>query len=92
VIASYRTAIVYWALLLMLAFIAAPHSCEWGLATYTWAGVLGLVGLPAAAVMFPEEERAGRRTFRLVVLVVGTLAVWVAGLFAANVRIMCRLF
>ncbi|HWA40269.1 MAG TPA: hypothetical protein VG712_01575, partial [Gemmatimonadales bacterium] len=89
---SYRGAIVYWALLLGSAFIAAPHSCEWGLATYTWMGVLGLVGLPAMTLLFPNEERPGRRGLRILVLVLGTLAVWVAGLFIANVRIVCRLF
>lgn len=89
---TLRWAGVFWLLLFAFAFVAAPHSCEWGLSAYTWVGLLGLPAFGLAAFLERTEEHAARRALRGAGLMAGTIAVWSAGLFAANVRIMCRLF
>jgi len=75
-----------------LAFVVAPRACEGGLEVYGWAGVVGVVVLAAV----PAVVRAGRSLLGRVGWTAGFIlfggAVWVAGLFTANVRIICRLF
>lgn len=83
---------VLCAALFAFAFVAAPKSCEWGLAAYWWSGVacvLVLFALPFALRAAPSMR--GRIGLALAFAVAGCGA-WVAGLFAANVRILCRLF
>ena len=74
------------------AFVAAPRSCEWGLAAYFWSGMAALVVLLAIPVAIRTDRSVlGRVALGLGLAAIGA-AVWMAGLFAANVRIMCRLF
>lgn len=87
-----RIALPAWALLFAFAFVAAPKSCEWGLSAYTWTGLLGAAGLGALPLLLRSELTTGRRVLVGLGLVAGTVVVWLGGLFAANVRIMCRLF
>ena len=80
------------AALFAFAFVAAPHACEWGLTAYFWSGVASLLILFATPFAL--------RTDRTILVGVGLgfgfavlgAAIWFAGLFAANVRILCRLF
>ena len=74
------------------AFVAAPKSCEGGLTAYFWSGVAAIVALIALPVVLRNDRAVPGRV--LIGLGFGVLgaAVWIAGLFAANVRIMCRLF
>jgi len=78
--------------LFVFAFVAAPKSCEWGLNAYFLAGVACAVAL----VALPFVLRAGRSPALCAGVAVALLALgfgaWVAGLFIANVRIMCKLF
>ncbi|PWB40881.1 MAG: hypothetical protein C3F19_07720 [Rhodocyclales bacterium] len=80
------------AALLALAFVAAPHSCAWGLATYFWTGVVLIVGNAVATFALLRGRTTARRVLLagLAALVVGS--VWLAGLFAANFQLLCRLF
>lgn len=78
--------------LFLFAFIAAPHSCEWGATAYFLAGVATLVGLFFAPVAIETGSSLFKRALLGLGLVVVVLFVWFAGLFAANVRILCRLF
>ncbi len=80
------------AALFSFAFVAAPQSCEWGLAAYFWAGVTTLVTLPVVPVAVLTDRSFPRRAALGLGLATIVLLVWVAGLFAANVRVMCRLF
>jgi hypothetical protein len=78
--------------LLVFAFAAAPHSCEWGLSAYFWVGVAAACLLALLPVLRmrgrPLPARIGLGLgFAAVVVVVS-----IVGLFAADVRIMCRLF
>lgn len=78
--------------LLVFAFIAAPRSCEWGLDAYFWFGVLVLVGLGATPFV-RERHREPAVRFGHALLLTGLgAAVWAAGIFIANMRIMCRMF
>jgi len=91
-------ALVYWiaaalgAALFAFAFVAAPSSCEWGLGAYFWAGIACLVVLAALPFAVRLEASGVKRVGIGLALALGGVAIWIAGLFAANVRILCRLF
>ena len=78
--------------LFAFAFVAAPHSCEWGLSAYFWSGVACIVGLFVLPFALRGEPSAPRRAGVAFALAAMGCATWIAGLFLANVRIMCRLF
>jgi len=78
--------------LFAFAFVAAPKSCEWGNEAYFWSGVACLVvlsGLPFA--LRAGESIVSRAGLGLALAALGC-GVWLAGFFAADFRIMCRLF
>lgn len=88
----HRIAAVLCSALFVFAFVAAPHSCEWGLDAYFWAGIAAAL-LLAAAPFTRWSKPAASTPLLQSLLDVGTVAaVWVAGLLVADVRIMCRLF
>lgn len=74
------------------AFVAAPHSCEWGLSGYTAAGLGVLLILLAVPWRFLAQLSSGQRLACRFALGVAVGGSWLAGLFIANVRIVCRLF
>lgn len=88
----FHVAIPAWGLLFAFAFVAAPRSCEWGLTAYSWAGVGVTLGLGVLPFFLPSDMTVARRVLISVGLLIASIALWLAGLFAANVRIMCRLF
>ena len=78
--------------LFAFAFVAAPWSCEWGNEAYLVAGIATLLALfawPMVAVV--GRSLLFRAGLGLLFVVMGC-AVWVGGLFAANFRIICKLF
>ena len=83
---------VVMAALFVFAFVAAPQSCEWGLTAYFWSGVGTVVTLLAVPLILRTDSPVPRRVAVSLGFAAISLGVWVAGLFAANVRIMCRLF
>ena len=87
-----RVAGPVWVVLFAFAFVAAPKSCEWGLSAYTWTGLACVVGLGAAPFFGRTGMTSWRRLASTAGAVVATVVVWLGGLFAANMRIMCRLF
>jgi hypothetical protein len=88
----FAGAAVISVVLFALAFVAAPKSCEGGLEFYFWSGVVALVALFALPfVTRPGDSVVIRFAWAFGFLLSG-IAVWFAGLFAANVRILCRLF
>ncbi len=88
----FGAAAIVGACLLVLAFLAAPRSCEGGLEVYFWAGVVALVALAALPFAARAGASAPGRVAWSAAFVAFGVGVWLAGLFAANVRIMCRLF
>ena len=80
------------AALLILAFVAAPHSCAWGLATYFWAGVAPILGNAVATFVLLRERTTARRLLMAGLAALVGAGVWLAGLFAANFQLLCRLF
>jgi hypothetical protein len=80
------------AAMVVAAYVAAPRSCEGGLELYVLAGLVGVLALAA----LPFAARAGRPLASCFGAAVGYgavgVAVWIAALLIANVRIMCRLF
>lgn len=80
------------AALLVLAFVAAPHSCAWGLATYFWAGVVLILGQAVATFVLLRDRTTARRVVLAGLAALVGAGVWLAGLFAANFQLLCRLF
>jgi len=80
------------AAVIAIAFVAAPRSCEGGLEFYFGSGVVSLIvlmALPFLATL--GNSMTVRFLWGLGFAAFGASA-WFAGLFLANVRIMCRLF
>jgi hypothetical protein len=73
------------------AFIAAPHSCEWGLGAYVWAGAGVVVAMLAVPFLVQPAPLVWHRFLWSAGFGCAGALVWLAGLFAANVRIICRL-
>lgn len=74
------------------AFIAAPRSCEGGLAAYVWAGAAALAALFALPLALQRGEPVLPRVGLGILFSAAGLVVWALGLFAAGVRVVCRLF
>jgi len=75
-----------------LAFAVAPHACEGGLGVYFWCGVAALVALLVVPfVTHMSGSLLASLGWAVGFLVLG-FGVWLGGLVAANVRIICRLF
>ena len=89
---ALRAAAALCAALFAFAFVAAPHSCEWGLTAYFWSGVACVILAFALPFILDRSASLGRRYAWAFGLALATTGVWFGGLVAANVRIICRLF
>jgi len=76
----------------IFAFIAAPHSCEWGLASYFWLGFALFLGLLAAPFLLCRERSLGLRFGLSLGYGLAFGAVWVLGMAMSNMQLLCRLF
>lgn len=79
------------AALLGFAFYAAPHSCEWGWDGYTAAGLAAAVVLAVLPFFLLARFSAWKRVLGSAGFAFLGAGIWVAGIFAANFRIVCRL-
>jgi hypothetical protein len=75
-----------------VAFGIAPRACERGLDVYVESGVAAAVLMAAIPFIVRTGDSIRRRVGLSLAFVCLVLAAWVAGLFAADVRIWCRLF
>jgi hypothetical protein len=80
------------AVVFAIAFAAAPYSCEGGLEIYFGTGVVSLIALIALPFFMAMGSSASSRVAWSAGFAAFAAVVWFAGLFLANVRIMCRLF
>ena len=78
--------------LFAFAFVAAPHSCDWGLNAYFLLGLVAMIALFFVPVGLLRETALAKRILLGLGLAAIGFAAWIAGLFAANVQILCRLF
>jgi hypothetical protein len=90
--ASISLASVLCVALFAMAFLAAPHSCQGGLTEYFWLGVVVTIALLVIPFVLERKLPILKRTLASLGLVVLGAAVWVSGVFAANISIICRLF
>jgi hypothetical protein len=81
-----------WAALFAFAFVVAPYSCEWGAEAYFLTGIAIFLMLPAVPILVRTDRGAVGRLALAFAVGVTTPVVWIAGLVAANVQILCRLF
>ena len=80
------------ALIVAAAFAAAPHSCAGGLEFYAGLGVVATGALFALPFVLARSFSLSVRWLGGTALALVGIALWSAGLFGANVRIICRLF
>lgn len=74
---------------LLMAMIAAPYACEWGLVAYTWVGVAGLmVMLSVPFFMRRAFVRHNRMPVALGFAMAG-LMTWLVGWFVAFANSAC---
>jgi hypothetical protein len=74
------------------AFVASPKACEWGLSAYFWSGVAVILILFIAPFYLRRHESTGKRIGTALLAGGAGLAIWISGLFIADIQIMCRLF
>jgi len=74
------------------AFVIAPWSCEGGLSAYVLTGVAAAGALLAVPFVSQPDLPLGSRVPRGLALALLGICVWLAGLFAADVRVVCTLF
>ena len=80
------------ATLLAVAFIASPHSCEWGLTVYSWTGVAIILALAAIPACLLRNLGPWKLVFATLGFAALGVAAWVASLVVADMQIICRLF
>jgi hypothetical protein len=78
--------------LLAFAFVAAPHSCEWGLSAYAAAGAVAMLIGTAGGFLLQRDRAPAKRLMQAALVVSACLAAWLAGFVAADFRLLCRLF
>lgn len=78
--------------LLALAFVAGPQPCEGGLGVYALAGLLAIVAMACAPWLLDRTASTGQRLKTAALSAAIGIAVWIIGFFAADFRIVCRLF
>ena len=78
--------------MLVFGFIAAPHSCAWGLNAWFIAGVL--VGIACVVTPFRSPgARLVRSPLGSAVILGGAcFLVWCLGIVIADFQLLCRLF
>lgn len=74
-----------------LAFICAPHSCDWGNELYFYAGIFALLISFFSAALQKNRSITKRISFGFLFMVIAA-AVWIACFMLFNFSIMCRLF
>jgi hypothetical protein len=78
--------------LFAVAFWVAPRSCDGGLEFYFWYGVAALVVMLALPFVLSSSDSLLVRVGWALGFAIFGAGAWLGGLFAANVRIICRLF
>lgn len=75
---------------LLMAMVAAPYGCEWGLVTYSWVGAAGLVVMLSLPFFMRRAfVRHNRMPVALGFAMVG-LMTWLVGWFVAFANSACR--
>jgi hypothetical protein len=76
---------------LLLAYICAPHSCEWGNGTYFYFGV-GCAAVSFILPFFQKQWKIFKRVGLALVLALASAGLWIGGFMLFDFRIICRLF
>ena len=75
-----------------IAFVAAPHACEWGLTVYAWSGLAAIIALAT----IPAWLLCGLGTWKVILATLGFgalgIVVVLGSLVAADMQVICRLF
>jgi hypothetical protein len=75
-----------------VAWWIAPRSCDGGLEFYAAVGVGALVVMASLPFVLRSGQTTAGRFGWSFAFVLMSAAAWIGGLFAADVRLLCRLF
>jgi hypothetical protein len=89
---TFLFAAVLWGGLFAFAYVAAPKSCLWGQDAYFYTDIAIALILMATPLFALLGLALWKRALLSVALGVLTVAIWAGGFFAANFRLLCRLF
>ena len=78
--------------LFAFAFVAAPYSCDWGLNAYFVLGLVAMMALFFVPLGLWREAAVAERMLLGLGLAAIAFAAWLAGIFAADMQLLCRLF
>ena len=87
----YFLFVVLNAIEIILAFICAPYSCDWGNTVYVYAGIFSI----AVSFILPFLQRnlsIAKRIGYSFLFAFITVAVWVLCFMLCGFSIMCRMF
>ena len=91
-LAAFRAGLVCCAALIVLAFVAGPHSCEGGLDTYFFSGLGCFVIAVAAPFVLHRDLPVSRQALAAGTLAALVVVAWIAGFAIGGFRLLCRLF
>jgi hypothetical protein len=83
--------LVLFAVQFLVAFICAPHSCEWGNAVYFYAGIFFLI-VAFLLAFLQKKWTIGKRIALGILFLLISAVLWCAGFIIFNFSIICRLF
>jgi len=83
--------VVLLAMQIILAFICAPYSCEWGNTVYFYGGLFCLTISFILPMLQKGRSTPARLGFGFLFLIITTIT-WIACFMLNNFSIMCRLF
>lgn len=81
-----------WLALFAWPFLTASLACDRRLNLYALAGLTVLVLGSARPFIVWKDRRWATRAWVALAFALATIGVWIAGMMAGEVRIMCRLF
>ena len=88
---AYRLYLFALLLQLILAFVCAPHSCQWGNGVYFALGIITLL-FSFVLPFFQKEWPQSKRLLLAFLFLLGSVVIWCVGFMLADFQIMCRLF
>jgi len=87
----YAFYIALFAFQSIVAFICAPHSCEWGNEVYFDIGIICLV-ISFLLPFFQKGWTKGKRIGFGILFLLISVILWCAGFMIFDFKIFCRLF
>lgn len=76
---------------IITAFVAGPYSCDGGLTAYIATGFGALISA-FFAVLWSDGLSRQQKSKHLLIGILLVIAIWLAGFFLGDFKILCKLF